>query len=235
MKAIGNSQSLLLATSIVLTIACNGLSQQANQPASKENRFHPTLQIVPRALAMVPGNRPIIEELQLLDYQLEDLQQIEYTFRKSLGDYARTSKSKTVEQRKADYNRLYEKLDADMEQVLLPNQFQRIKQLALQSLALNSIDGRLSIPNLLANASVQKTLQIDAILLDQLRQQMKKENERVAVEIEKLKQEAEANVLAILPEDQRSALQEMIGEPFDFQGYRAGKGGRFRPKRDNDH
>ncbi len=214
------------------------LSETAlGQPSARAEKptLHPALRVMPRALSMIPGNPPVIEEIGLLDYQLEELQQIEYDFRKQLSDLARTSRNATAEDRQNSLDNAFADLEESVSKVLLPKQFERLRQVALQSLAISQVDGQMNLPNLLANAGVQKTLEIDARTISAMRSKMKEENERIANEIANLKREAEESVLQLIPEEKRTQLKELVGEPFDFQGYRSSKGGRFRQAKDDDH
>jgi hypothetical protein len=196
---------------------------------SKSNQL-----IVARALTLVPGNQPVIEELGLLDDQLEQVREIQNEYGRMTGEAARKMQKVDGLERRQMVQKIVDDIDTKPGEAMLPRQVARLKQLAIQSLAISREDGSTSVANLVANATVRQQLGFSNETVEKVRAALKEENARLETEIERLKQESQQRVLQVLSEDEQRRLKERIGETFDFQGYVPGRGGRFRNIK-NDH
>ncbi|MGB7324286.1 MAG: hypothetical protein WBD31_05405, partial [Rubripirellula sp.] len=106
-------------------------------------------------------------------------------------------------------------------------------QLSLQSFGVSPLTGDVDLGNLIGNPVVQKQLSLPASKIAQIRQKMLEENKRVAMEIERIKAEAQTNVLSVLDADDRSKLEQLVGKLFDFEGRSPGRGGKFVDSKDH--
>lgn len=197
--------------------------------SSLEEQIEPLAspEIVSRALTIVPGNAPVIKELGILDYQLDQLKTIRYDLQKKLGEASRTTAKMAGPEKRKVFNQIYVDTHSELKVALLPNQFERLLQLSLQSFGLSPLTGDVDLANLIGNPIVQRQLSLPASKIAQIRQKMLEENKRVAKEIERLKSEAQANVLSVLDASDRQELEQLVGKPFDFEGLKPGRGGKF--------
>ncbi len=191
------------------------------------------MQVISRSLAMLPGNPPVIESLDIQDYQLDRIREIRQTFQTRMGSAAKSLAKASAADRRIGYERVFDELDQQLSSVLLPNQFTRLKEIAVQSFAV-SPDGSIYLPNLLSLSSVQRKLGLTALEMNEMRKNAVAERKRLAKEIARLKKESHERQLDALTPEQRGRLDSIMGEPFDFQGYGPGQGGQFR-KADDDH
>ena len=93
--------------------------------------------------------------------------------------------------------------------------------------------GKVNIANLISSSAIQKELGLPAAKISELRRKMMSENLRLKQEIARLTAEARQNVLSVLDESEQEKVSQLIGEPFDFQGFRPGRGGRFTNQKDH--
>lgn len=184
-------------------------------------------QVVARALSMIQGNAPVMKETQLLDYQLEQIKEIRYELQKSLGEAAKTTAKATGQEKRDAFNKIYADAHKQLGDALLPEQRDRLLQVALQSFGISNLTGEADLANLVGHPVVQSELHLSATKIQEIRKKMLAENKRVAEELEKLKKQAQKNVLSVLSPEERSKLEGLVGEPFDFKGYQPGRRGRF--------
>ena len=189
--------------------------------------------VVSRAMAMIQGNTPVIEELELLEFQLEQLKSLQYEMQRDLGKVAQTASKMSSSDRREQFDLLYADVAKQMESILLPRQFTRLMQISSQSFGINPANGQADLANLVGSPVAQMQLGLPATRVSELRAKMLDENKRVAEEIERIKAEARERVLAVLTVEERQKLDQLVGEPFDFKGFRPGRGGRFTNKEDH--
>ena len=201
--------------------------RQDDKKPTKIRFVDPELQIVSRAMAMVQGNKPVIAELEILDYQVKQMQELQYEFRKESSEVSRDSAKLDRNGRIDAIEKLYATYDKKIGEILLPNQAKRLKQLAFQSVAIDDKTGTINIPRLLFLNGVRDKLEITPELSEKIRLKTAEENERIMKKMLELREESMQNILGVLSKEQRDKLDSMIGNPFDFEGYRMGQGGRF--------
>lgn len=195
---------------------------------------HFDAQIISRALSILPGNEPVIAALDIQEYQMEQVREVLHELKKRMGQTAKETSRRSPEDRRAAYHDVFSDVDTELDNILLPHQTKRLKQIAVQSLAVSPVDGSLNLPNLVALPVVQNQLDLSAKQIDEMRELAKSEKERLIREIEELKTRSGQRLLNALTTQQQTQLTELMGEPFDFEGYVPGRGGRFR-KASNDH
>ena len=205
---------------------------QSTEP-SKVDLALASPQVVSRSLQLVPGNAPVIEELELLEYQVEQVKQIQYDLQRALGEAAKTTAKMQGQEKKAAFEEIYKEVDGKLKSALLPDQFRRLKQIAIQSFGISNSTGEVDVANLVSNSAIQRQLGLSNEKMKQVRARMLEEAKRMAAELERLRMEARNNVLEVLSDEERQQLDEMIGKPFDFKGFSPGRRGRFSNKEDH--
>ena len=201
--------------------------KQDDKKSAKIRYVDPDLQIVSRAMAMLPGNRPVIKDLEILDYQVAQMKELQYEFRKASSDVSRDSAKLDRDGRIEAMENLYKEYDEKMGDILLPDQHKRLKQIAFQSVAVDPQTGTINVPRLLFLSGVRDKLAIDGKMSDKIREKTQEENERIKKKMLEMREESIKNILSVLSKEQREKLETMIGDPFDFQGYKMGQSGRF--------
>ena len=216
-------------------IASKEGSKTSEKSSFSRTEIKARTQIVTRSLAIIPGNRPLIDELEILDYQIDQLKQLQYDFRQKLGEVVRESRDKKLDSagREKLFLKALGEVDHELSEILLPHQKSRLKQVAFQSLGLTP-NGEISIPNMLSNPMMRSQLPLKESTLIKIRRKLKEESKRVAEEIAKVKRESRERILEILTAEEKEELEKIIGPVFDFQGYVPSAGDRFRKSKD-DH
>ena len=207
-------------------------SRTVRRPA-RANAFDADMQVLSRAVNLLVGNRMIGQELELVDYQLEDLKKIKYDFHRDMGKVSKEFRGKSLNERRELVRSCYETMQGQLEKALLPHQFDRIKQISVQSMALNT-DGSLNLGNLIANRSVQEKLSIESAKLQDIRKRIAEERRKLEEEIARLKAASQKRILEALSPDQQREFASLIGEPFDFKGHQVDRSGRLH-KPGSDH
>ena len=132
--------------------------------------------------------------------------------------------------RRAKYAELREQMEERQEEykerienVLLPMQVKRLKELQIQSQSRRNGDGAVGV---LKNDHMMQELGIT----DSQREELQKKAEEVRKELEekikKLRKEAEKEILSVLSAEQRDKLRGLIGETFEFGNRGARRSGR---------
>ena len=172
----------------------------------------------------------------ILDYQLDQLKELQYDFRRKIGGVAQQARERKLDAdgRQKLFLETLAEVDKEIAEILLPHQATRLKQIAFQSLGLTP-DGTVSIPNMLGNPMMRSQLSLSQSTLDKLREKLKEENERLVKEIAQLKKESRERILNSLSAKDKETLQEIIGPVFDFRGYTPSASGRFRKASEDDH
>ena len=209
-------------------------SSRPGSAAKNEKRgVDAEVQVISRAMNLLVGNQLISKRLELADYQVDDLRRAKYDFHREMGKLAKEMKGKTQGERQKLVRTKFEGMQQKVEEILLPHQLDRLKQVAYQSMALNS-DGSLNLGNLVANKVIQRELGIDSSTIKEIRKRVGEERKRLEEEIAKLKAESQQRILSTLSSSQKRKMEKLIGDPFDFEGYRVTRSGRLQ-KADSDH
>jgi Spy/CpxP family protein refolding chaperone len=176
------------------------------------------------------------QELQLVDEQLEKVQaaaeEMRGRMQSELGDLFAQMRDLSDEERQERFDEIrsrVEKLNADMEKqlkkVLLPHQFDRLKQIELQT----------RVQQRGAEALTTGELAEALNLTDQQREKLERRAEEVQQELQEqirqLQIEARNKIFEVLTAEQRAKLDALLGDQFDLPpgpGFgRGGRGGGF--------
>ncbi len=222
-------QPVAIAVVAVLFVGSNGIAQQGPNPESVKKESVSTLNsIVTRALVIIPGNRPLHDELEIQDYQLEDIKQLRYDFQRKMTEASKTMASAGGRTRQEKLRELVEELDEGLSESLLPHQTKRLREIAYQSFGVSPTTGSMNVVSLLSHRSLRDALGLSQAEIAALRKESKAEEKRLRKEIANLRRESQERLLGRLTAEQREKLDQMIGELFDFRGYAPSSGGQFR-------
>ncbi|MEM9412258.1 MAG: hypothetical protein AAGA30_14175 [Planctomycetota bacterium] len=197
----------------------------------------------------------IQNEIELVDDQMEEIEGLQEEMWQEMQESMRGMRDLAPEERREQFAELREQMEVrqkdyqkQIEDVLLPMQVKRLKELHIQSQARRSGNGAVGV---LQNENMLEELGID----DDQREKLEKKIEEVRKEIEEkikdIRKEAEEDILSVLTSEQRKMFRAKVGETFDFGGDRdpgfrrerggdrgergrGGRGGRRgRPDRDD--
>ena len=238
MKYLQSKSFVVLGLALSFALCSHAVAQTTGESDQKEKakqetkkkeaprELNPNLTIIARAMTMVQGNTPLIKELELLDYQIKQMQQLQYDMAKAMAEISKSNVGKDRNERIDALNNYYRDYEIKLGEILLPHQLKRLKQITFQSVAMDA-KGNLDYTRLLFDRSVMKALDVDIKTFEKLRAKTIEERQKLNEEIERLKRESEERILAVLDKEKRLKLETMLGERFDFEGYRLGSGGRF--------
>ena len=185
-------------------------------------------------------NRQVQEELELVDDQLDELREVQ----QRSGEIMREAfsgidwRNMDADERQEAMAEVRAKMEEDMkdlqkdvDEILLPHQRTRLKQISVQSQS----RGRNGVAGALGSAAVAKELGLSEEDIKELEEKNKEVQEKLREKIAKLQKEAEDEVLSVLSSEQRKKYKEMVGDKFDFQNnFGRGENRRGRAGEDDD-
>ena len=171
------------------------------------------------------------EELDLMDDQKEQIGELEQEMRASMREMFAENRQdwsgKSAEERREMWTEIQAKMKSRMDEikpklseVLLPAQQKRLSELAFQSQIQRS-GGMLSERG--SNVLKEK-LNITDEQFEAMKKKAEEARKTFEAKVAKLRREAEAQVLSVLSEEQRSEYKALQGESFEFSNNR-GRGG----------
>lgn len=157
------------------------------------------------------SNSKVRQELEIVDDQYKELQELN-------AEIQRKAAERIKEIDLSDSGNMFSQLQkirgeaiAEMEDLLLPHQKERLKQLRMQSQL-----RRKTLVEILTSDPVKTDLEITDEQSDELRDEEKKIQEDLEKEIAKLREKAKNRLLSKLKKKQREEVESMLGETFDF-------------------
>lgn len=174
-------------------------------------------------------NDDVREELGLVDDQVEKLQAIRDKMREDAQAMFAGIRDLNEDERRAKFEEMRPKMEErqkevqrEMEQVLLPHQVKRLKQIGRQ---LRTRQGGGGVnPDTLADE-----LKLTDEQKDRLREKAQEIEKKLRDKIAKIRKEAEDDLLSVLTPEQRAEWRDMVGEPFEMQFRGFGQGGPGGP------
>lgn len=158
------------------------------------------------------------KELELVGEQKDKLIKIAENTASKMRELYSGLRDLSAEDRAARFAELREKTtklteDArkQVDEVLLPNQRDRLKQIGLQMRLRGSTSAAL------ANKALTDALNLTDEQIEKLRQTEQEANEELTKKTEELRKEVHEKVLSVLTPEQREKLKSMLGDQFDFQ------------------
>lgn len=161
-------------------------------------------------------------EIELVDDQKQQIEDLQTDMYKEMREQMSEMRSQDLEpsERRERYAELREKMEErqdeyrqKIEDILLPMQVKRLKELYVQSRARRNGEGALAV---LKNSEILEDLGIDEETRKKLEEKAEEVQAELAKKIKKLKAEAEKEILSVLSSEQRKKLRELMGDTFDF-------------------
>lgn len=190
------------------------------------------------------GNEKVQQELELVDDQVKDIEELQSAMRQEMMDMFRGSNFRDMdpEERQTQMDEMRKKIDAktkemegEVKDILLPAQFDRLQQLTFQRET-----SRGGATGLADSQALMDALNITDEQKDKMKQAAETAAKKLDEKIAELRKQAEAEVLAVLSDEQRAKFKKLQGDSFDFgqnqrgggqgfqrggQGQRGGRGG----------
>jgi Spy/CpxP family protein refolding chaperone len=182
------------------------------------------------------------QELDLMDDQVEQLRTIGDDVRnqvrselqdafQGLRDLSPEDRQKRIDEIRAKVDTIVSQSQGRLQEVLLPHQFERLKQIDLQSRI------QRGGPSALTEGELAETLGLTDQQKEQLRQRSQEVQQELQQKIQQLRTEARGKLMEVLTPEQRTKLESMLGEEFAVpdqpgggrffgRGGRRGQGGR---------
>lgn len=179
----------------------------------------------------------VCRELEISDDQLGKLRDIQESVREEMQSHYQgfnfaDLRNLSDDERRARFEEIGKKNEEitakahkEVDQVLLPNQRARLKQLVVQQQI--RFQG---VPGALSAGKLADTLNVTAEQKEKLAEKAREVQVKLQEAIEKARQDAQDEILRVLSPEQQAQLKEMMGTAFAFQspgfgGPPAGRGG----------
>jgi hypothetical protein len=184
-------------------------------------------QLLNRELNLLRSHSPTRTEIDVLDYQEQQLNEIVENYNRQIAELGREPGLK-VNERASKIQELYDNTDHELNAALLPDQRKRLQQVALQSFGIAQGQEVFPIANLLGNSQVRSYLGIDTETAKKMRLKMQEENQKLLQEFAALREQANQAVLDVLSASERKKLEDLLGAPFDFGKMEQSVGGKIQ-------
>lgn len=183
------------------------------------------------------NSEQVQSELELMEDQIEELRAVQQSAQQAMRDMFSEMQDIPREERREFMSGMRDKLtermkefDSEANQILLPHQQSRLKQLRFQS----SGRGR-GAGGALGNEDLLEELGVTDEQREELEEATAEAREKLQKQYQDLVREAEQNILKVLTSEQRKKYEELVGEPFEFQSRgRFSRGGPERGDRGSD-
>lgn len=165
------------------------------------------------------GRPNVQQELNLVDEQVQRLQEVRKNFRDRMKDMTTQMRNNNgdfrldpdmIKKLQELTKEINEQKRDEIEGLLLPEQIERLKQIALQSTMKHQ-----GTVNALSNRDVAEALGLDEEQIANLREKSKEISQRVQEEIKALREKAREDLLDELTDEQREKLSDLMGEKFE--------------------
>jgi hypothetical protein len=177
---------------------------------------------------MLLMNEKVREELDLVDDQVEELTALQEEMQtemrdmfSGMRDMDQEERQSAMEKMRDEMTKKTESFQKKVDEVLLPHQQKRLKQLTFQSQS----RGRGGVGGLLTSDTMKEELDITSEQEPKITEAAEKAAEEMQAELKKLQAKTEEKILSALTETQRKKYRELVGEAFDFGNQFGGRGG----------
>lgn len=162
-------------------------------------------------------NKDVREELELVGDQLDEFRDAQKELRDQIRDKAKSlagGKLNPLEMGNIakEIAELQKNQKSQLESMLLPHQLERLKQVALQIQM-----KKRGAANTLLSDKVAEELGIDAAQKKRIEERQKELKKELADRMAKLKEEIREKLLAELTSEQKTKLEELAGDDFDYK------------------
>jgi Spy/CpxP family protein refolding chaperone len=180
------------------------------------------------------GDENVRRELDLVDDQVTKLREVGDRMRDEMrtafeGFDFQGLRDLSEEEREAKFAPIREKMEKvnadvqkEIDQVLLPQQRQRLKEIVVQSQI-----RRQGTSGALSGGALATELNITEEQKEKLRAKQAEVEEELRKETEQLRLEARDKILSVLTAEQRAKLNALMGKPIEFQQFGGFGGGGF--------
>ena len=188
------------------------------------------------------------KELDLVDEQVSKITSLQEKLQEDLRsqfqgqdfssfrDLSEDERNARVEEMRAKSQKVTDAAQKQLDEILLPQQRERLKQIVVQQQL-----RRQGTSDALSEGELAEQLGITEEQKQRLADKQREVETALREKMEKLRQEAQDEVLSVLSDSQKSKLKQMTGEPitlsppqFGGQGGPGGAGGRFGGARGGD-
>ncbi len=164
--------------------------------------------------------KSVSDDMDLSEEQLENLKQLGDDVRSEIRELFRSMTEKSQEEQMDEVKAFVGDLKGEVDKILLPHQRKRYKQISLQN-SMRSRFGRTGgVVALLQNKALLEDLGIDDDEAKELMDKVKKKTEEVNKEVNRkianIRKEGQKEVMSVLPKKLQKAIQEQLGDNFDF-------------------
>lgn len=171
------------------------------------------------------ADKRIRQELEVVDDQVSEIQRLNRELQERLSIEVRSLDLTNPAQVVATIRNITETAQSKMENVILPHQLDRLKQLGIRDQM-----NRQGVLGALMSDPLASELEITDEQMDELQQSAKAIETELAREIEELKIEARKKMFATLNRTQQQKLDDLIGDEFRFRSDATGINDRPRSK-----
>jgi Spy/CpxP family protein refolding chaperone len=179
------------------------------------------------------GNEAVVKELELVEDQQTKLRELGEKQRDEIRAMFEGMRDLPDDERRAAFEGMREKIEEqakkvqdEVNNILLPNQVARLKQIQFQQSA-RGFGGRGGV----TSGRVAEALGISEEQREQLRAKAEEIRAETDKKIAEIRKDAEKQLLQVLTPEQRAKYDELMGEPFELpQGgfFQRGQGGGGR-------
>ena len=164
------------------------------------------------------NNPSVQKDLELVGDQLKRVQEMQKEhsdeMRKQLGDLRKGGSIDlgNVQNVKEIIDSLRQRQKEELQQLLLPHQIQRLRQVALQTHMKQA-----GTAGALANSEVAEQLGLDEDQIKSLQEKSKELREQMQKDIQALQEKMKASLIAELTPQQQAKLKELMGDKYEPQ------------------
>ena len=160
------------------------------------------------------------KEIELLDDQKEELQELQSGMRDRMREVFANFREMSDDERREAMTDFGKSIQEDIDEVLLPHQSKRIKQIALQQQMAGGTTRGL-------RGEVAEELGLSEDDLEEIEEKSREAASELQKKISELRAEAQKELLSeVLTPSQQKKLKEMMGEKFEFDTTQRAFGGR---------
>ena len=213
----------------ILAVASQSAFAQGGPPGRGRGGFGGMFGNPAASGLMLLMNPKVQEELDLVDDQIEDLKGLQEEMQTEMRNMFSGMQGMDAEERRSAMEDMRSKMEkkveefqAEVDEVLLPHQRKRLKQLAFQSQ--NRMGGGFGGGRGGLSDAMKKELDITSEQEEKMQATAEKAQEEYQAEVRKLQTKMEDKILKELTDEQRKQYKEIMGEAFDF-GQMFGRGG----------
>ena len=169
------------------------------------------------------GDPKVRGELDMADFQYENLKSLNSDIRKRMADQFRSLDFSNPKGIGEQVRQIRDRAEKELKDVLLPHQMTRLRQLGAQSQL-----RRRSLADILTSEPLRSELEISDSQETELKESEKEIEKELAEEIAKLRAEARNKLLSKLKRSQRKQVEEIFGEIFEFNQLKNARPNRKR-------